>query len=240
MARGFAVFANGGFLVTPYFVDEVTDTSGRVVFKATPPLACPTCAQPVTDVQRIAASDEPAPPPGPVPPDRRAPVAITPANAFVMTDMMTDVIQRGTAQLAKTLNRRDIAGKTGTTSDRRDAWFVGFNADLSVATWIGFDQERTLGEREEGGRTALPMWVYFMDEALRGTAEHRQPEPPGVVRMWVSRDDGTPASAGGFGATFETFLEGHAPQGQGGVDGGLTDDVGAESVDASQGDESIF
>ena len=103
---------------------------------------------------------------------------------------MTDVIQRGTAQrAANALNRKDIAGKTGTTSDRRDTWFVGFNADYAAAAWVGFDQERSLGENEEGGKTALPMWIYFMQEALRDRPEHRQPEPPGVVRMWVSRRD---------------------------------------------------
>ena len=98
------------------------------------------------------------------------------------------MIQRGTAQRALALGRKDLAGKTGTTSDRRDTWFVGFNADIAAAAWIGFDQERSLGESEEGGRTALPMWIYFMEEALRGRPEHRLPEPPGVVRMWVSRD----------------------------------------------------
>ena len=178
---------------------------------------------------------------GPVPPDRVAPVAITPANAFVMTDMMVDVIQRGTAQLAKSIGRLDLAGKTGTTNDRRDAWFVGYNADLTVATWIGFDQERTLGEHEEGARTALPMWVHFMTEALRGVPEHRQPEPPGIVRMWVSRGSGSLASAGEFGAVFEVFLAGHSPLSGGVVDsGGLADSIDAESVEPASSEESIF
>ena len=212
MARGFAVFANGGYLVTPYAVERVTDADGNTVFQATPKLACPACVQ-ATGLGAVAT--------GPVPPDRQAPVAITPANAFVMTDMMVDVIQRGTAQLARSIGRLDLAGKTGTTNDRRDAWFVGYNADLTVATWIGFDQERSLGEQEEGARTALPMWVHFMTEALRGVPEHRQPEPPGVVRMWVSRDSGAPASAGEFGAVFEAFLAAHAPLSGGVVDGGL-------------------
>ena len=126
---------------------------------------------------------------------------------------MTDVIQRGTAQRAAVaLQRKDIAGKTGTTSDRRDTWFVGFNADVAAAVWLGFDQERSLGENEEGGKTALPMWIYFMQEALRDKPEHRQPEPPGVVRTWVSRESGAPTRAGAPGALFETFLEQYAPQ----------------------------
>jgi penicillin-binding protein 1A len=231
MARGFAVFANGGYLVTPYFVDKVTDTENRTVYQASPKIACSACVQ-AAGLGALAT--------GPVPPERQAPAVITPANAFVMTDMMVDVIQRGTAQLAKSLGRLDLAGKTGTTNDRRDAWFVGFNADLTVATWIGFDQERSLGEQEEGARTALPMWVYFMEEALRGQPEHRQPEPPGVVRMWVSRGTGSPASAGEFGAVFETFLAGHSPQSGTLADAGVVDGIDAESVEPSSAEESIF
>jgi len=139
--------------------------------------------------------------------------------------------------MEKYLKRRDIAGKTGTTSDRRDAWFVGFNADIVAAAWIGFDQERSLGESEEGGHTALPMWIYFMQEALRGRPEHRLPEPPGVVRMWVSRETGAPAGAGSSGAIFEAFLEQHTPQ-TGRPDYG--DGVDAESVTPQSSDDSIF
>jgi penicillin-binding protein 1A len=183
------------------------------------------------------AASEPATAGGPVPPDRRAPQAISPANAFVMTDMMTDVIQRGTATRAKSLGRLDIAGKTGTTSDRRDTWFCGFNADIAAAVWIGFDQERSLGENEEGGKTALPMWIYFMEEALRDKPPHRQPEPPGVVRMWVSRESGQPSRAGAPGALFEVFLEQYAPQ-PGSME--YSDDVGAETVQPANGDDSLF
>ena len=156
-----------------------------------------------------------------------------------MTDMMTDVVQRGTAQRAAVaLKRNDIAGKTGTTSDRRDTWFVGFNADYAAAVWVGFDQERSLGENEEGGKTALPMWIYFMEEALRDKPEHRQPEPPGVVRMWVSRESGAPSRAGAPGALFEAFLENFAPQP--GMGGFGDDGVGAETMETPAGDDSIF
>jgi penicillin-binding protein 1A len=213
MARGFAAFANGGFRVTPYLVERVTDGEGNEVFVAAPPVACADC-------------------PG-VP---AAPQAISPANAFVMTDVMTDVIQRGTAQSAKTIGRSDLAGKTGTTNDRRDAWFVGFNADVVAAAWVGFDQERSLGDNEEGGRTALPMWVGFMEEALRDRPEHRLPEPPGVVRMWVDRSTGRPTAAGAGGAVFEAFLETHVPQ----ADSIAADDSDAESVDPASGDDTLF
>jgi penicillin-binding protein 1A len=214
MARGFAVFANGGFRVTPYLIARITDGEDREVHAAGPAVACADCP------------GEPA-----------APLAITPANAFVMTDVMTDVIQRGTAQSARSLGRGDLAGKTGTTSDRRDAWFVGFNADYVAAAWVGFDQERSLGANEEGGRTALPMWIGFMEEALRDRPEHRLPEPPGVVRMWVDRGTGRPAAAGAAGAVFEAFLEAHVPQADA---SGEVDEVGAESVDPATADDTLF
>jgi penicillin-binding protein 1A len=215
MVRGFAVFANGGFRVEPYFIARIADRDDRTVSTAEPAIACADC-----------------------PGTTAAPQAITPANAYVMTDIMTDVIQRGTAQRAKTLGRSDLAGKTGTTNDRRDAWFVGFNADVAAAAWIGFDQERSLGDNEEGGRTALPMWVWYMEEALRDRPEHRLPEPAGVVRMWVNRETGRPTMAGSSGAIFEAFLEGNLPQSSGALDG--ADVVDAESVDPDAGEESLF
>ncbi len=235
MARGFSVFANGGWLVTPYFIAGVADASGTTIFQATPPLACPQCVdEPQVDA---AASTADGADQALVPPERRATRAISAANAYIMTDIMTDVIQRGTAVRARALGRRDIAGKTGTTSDHRDAWFAGFNADLAAVAWIGFDQERSLGDNEEGARAALPMWIYFMEQALRGRPEHRLPEPPGVVRMWVSRETGAPASAGSPDAIFEAFLERYVPQpGQSGYD---VEGVDEESVQPST-DDSIF
>ena len=90
------------------------------------------------------------------------------------------MIRSGTGQRARALGRGDIAGKTGTTNDGRDAWFSGFSADLAATAWVGFDQERPLGADEEGSHTALPMWIYFMREALAGRPEHRLPMPDGV------------------------------------------------------------
>jgi penicillin-binding protein 1A len=241
MARGFSVFANGGALVAPYFIDSVRDATGREVFRAEPLLACGLCDLPAAAVEPSVAADPAGAAPSAeslVPAERRAPQAITPANAFVMTDMMLDVIQRGTATRANSLGRRDIAGKTGTTSDRRDTWFVGFNADLTAAVWVGFDQERPLGEQEEGGKTALPMWIYFMEEALRDRPEHRQSEPPGVVRMWVSRETGAPTRAGAPGALFEAFIEQYAPQP--GVIDYSDESVGAETVEPATTEDSLF
>jgi penicillin-binding protein 1A len=260
MARGFAVFANGGWRVTSYLIEKVEDAAGAVVLQAEPPLACPQCedaapapalaagdgdaaATESPDAGSTGATQGAAPPPAPgddppIPPERRAPRAISAANAYVMTDIMTDVIQRGTAVRARSLGRSDLAGKTGTSSDHRDAWFAGFNADIVGVAWIGFDQERSLGDNEEGARAALPMWIYFMQEALSGRPEHRLPEPPGVVRMWVSRTSGAPSSAGDPGAIFEAFVEPFVPlPGQSGYD---SDGVDAESLQAPASDDSIF
>ncbi len=226
MASAYAVFANGGFRVTPYFIQRVEDAQGKVVMEAMPHYACADCTSPqpaglidtATATLRVTA---PSPEQSSTTPgvdvgayaqwEGLAPQAISPQNAYVMTDMMTDVIRRGTATRARSLQRDDIAGKTGTTNDRRDAWFLGFNADIVGAAWIGFDQERSLGPREEGARTALPMWIYFMGEALRGLPQHRLPAPPGLVTMRISAETGSPARPGDSGTIFETFMSGHTP-----------------------------
>jgi penicillin-binding protein 1A len=135
-----------------------------------------------------------------------------------MTDMMRDVIRAGTARRALALGRDDLAGKTGTTNDRRDAWFAGFNGGLVAVSWIGFDQERSLGAGEEGGRTALPMWIYFMREALRGRPEQRLGMPEGVITARVSPVTGALASPDDPDAFFEYFLADHPPAGAGAAD----------------------
>ena len=137
----------------------------------------------------------------------QAPRIITAENAYLMYDIMRDVIRRGTGRRALALGRSDLAGKTGTSNDRRDAWFSGFNSELVATTWVGFDQERTLGNREEGSRTALPMWMYFMAEALKGQPEAPLPRPAGVVTARISADNGLLALAGTPDAMFELFRE---------------------------------
>lgn len=139
--------------------------------------------------------------------DARAPRIITAENGYLMYDMMRDVIRRGTGRRALALGRSDLAGKTGTSNDRRDAWFSGFNQELVATAWVGFDQERSLGAREEGSRTALPMWMYFMAEALKGVPEAPLPRPPGIVTARISASTGLLALAGTPDATFELFRE---------------------------------
>jgi penicillin-binding protein 1A len=155
-----------------------------------------------------------------------------------MTDLMRDVIRKGTGRRALALKRDDIAGKTGTTNDRRDTWFSGFNADIVATAWVGFDQERSLGANEEGGHTALPIWVYFMGEALAGKPEHRLPQPEGIVTARISPTTGAIARPNDPDALFEFFLEGRLPGA-----GGLAGD-GAGAATGKPGtpvqEESIF
>ncbi len=167
----------------------------------------------------------------------RAPHVISAANAYLMTDLMRDVIRKGTGRRALTLKRDDIAGKTGTSNDRRDTWFMGFNADVVAGAWVGFDQERSLGAGEEGGHTALPMWVYFMGEALAGHPEHRLPQPDGIVSARISGTTGELARGNDPDAIFELFLAGRLP---GGANAGGATGNSQSSKSATQSDEPIF
>jgi penicillin-binding protein 1A len=234
MARGYAVFANGGQRVEAYLIDRVEDASGKVLSQAAPRLACPECGdrgygQALATVvpgdgNGVTRAGEAGGGLPAVPEDSLAPRAISAANAFVMTDMMRDVIRAGTARRALALGRDDLAGKTGTTNDRRDAWFAGFNSGLVAVSWVGFDQERSLGNLEEGGRTALPMWIYFMREALRGRQDQRLGMPEGVITARVSPLNGALASPDDPDAFFEFFLADHPPTGS-----GATDAAGAQA-----------
>jgi penicillin-binding protein 1A len=120
---------------------------------------------------------------------------ISPQNAFLIQDAMRDVIRRGTGVRARVLGRTDLSGKTGTSNDRRDAWFAGFNSDLVGVVWVGYDDDSALGPREEGSRTALPIWIEFARIALKGVPNHRMDMPEGIVTVRISKTTGCPASA---------------------------------------------
>jgi penicillin-binding protein 1A len=128
-----------------------------------------------------------------------------------MDDMMADVIKRGTGRRALSLGRADIAGKTGTTNEAKDTWFNGFTPNLVATVWVGFDQERPLGEAEEGARTALPIWINFMGEALKGVTEQRRAMPDGIVTLRISPDSGTLVSAENPNGVPEIFMADHLP-----------------------------
>jgi penicillin-binding protein 1A len=160
-------------------------------------------------------SDPDQAPPNPLPPliapGRIAERAISPQNLWIMDDMMADVITRGTGIRAGALHRKDISGKTGTTNEVKDTWFNGFNRNIVASVWVGFDQERPLGEGEEGSRTAVPIWTNFMREALRGQPDRPRPLPPGLVSLRISPKTGALAGANDADAINETFMEDHLP-----------------------------
>ena len=207
MARGYAAFANGGYRVEPYIIGKIDDAQGRTLYAAAPALACRDCEEPEdVDAELIQAFTD-------IYVDRPpAPRVIDAQNAYLMNDMMRDVVRRGTGVRAyRELGRTDLGGKTGTTNEARDAWFAGFNGDVVAVTWVGFDQERSLGEGEQGARTALPMWIDFMGEALEGQPVHSMERPPGIIDVRI--DPATGLAAGSReDSVFEKFRMEYAPQ----------------------------
>ena len=126
--------------------------------------------------------------------------------------MMRDVVRRGTGRRAMALGRSDLSGKTGTSNDRRDAWFGGFNADLAAIVWVGYDDDLPLGPGEEGSRTALPIWIDFVGVALDGVPEHQMPMPEGIVSVRIDRETGCRAGVGQPNTTFEVFEQDEVPE----------------------------
>jgi penicillin-binding protein 1A len=242
LAAGYATFANGGYKVTPYFIDRVTTADGELLYE-TKPLICPECnTPPETPVQLE--------PPAPelvsditelYPKQRAAPRIISPQNAYLISDMLQDVVRRGTAaSRAVVLGRRDLAGKTGTTNEGRDTWFVGFNANIVGAAWVGFDTNRPLGGYEQGARTALPMWVDFMREALAGTAERSPKRPAGIVEYRINPTTGLIAGDGTANSIFEKFDIDHLPEREQNAGFVAPLDSGDQGVVTSSAGEPIF
>lgn len=160
MLAGYSIFANGGFSVTPYFIQRIEDARGTVLSKSTPE-AIGSGAKQVIDAR----------------------------NAFTMVSMMQDVVKHGTAIRAMQLGRDDLAGKTGTTNDSIDAWFCGFQQTVVGISWIGFDQPRSLGDKETGGGAALPMWIGYMEKVLKDVPQAEYVMPENMVAMHIN-DDG--------------------------------------------------
>ncbi|HEX6550357.1 MAG TPA: penicillin-binding transpeptidase domain-containing protein, partial [Gammaproteobacteria bacterium] len=211
MARGYAVFANHGFRVTPYYIQRIEDGSGKTVFEADPQLACDNCS---VDTAGVAKTLTPASDATPPQMPKFAPQVITPQNDWLMTSMMQDVINHGTGQLARRLGRDDLAGKTGTTNDWTDAWFDGFNNDIVTVVWVGNDQPtQSLGNGEQGALAALPIWTDFMGAALQNVPDPADPypQPPGLVRARIDPKTGLLVSATSPGSIWEYFEAGHLP-----------------------------
>ena len=154
MAGAYSVFANGGYRVNPYLIAEVTDPNGAVVARAQPLVA-----------------------------EQNAPRAIDARNAYVMNSLLQSVAQRGTGAKTNMLKRTDLAGKTGTTNDSHDAWFAGYQHSLAAIAWIGYDNPRSLGDRETGGGLSLPVWIDYMGAALKGVPEFKPAIPDDVTTL---------------------------------------------------------
>ncbi|MGO3299908.1 MAG: penicillin-binding protein 1A, partial [Pseudoalteromonas sp.] len=222
LARGMSTFANGGHLITPYFITEVQDFAGNVLFKTEPELAC--------DNETIEPSKQP-------PSVTCAPRIISKQNAFLIADAMNSAIWgggswahktgwSGTGWRAQSLERRDLSGKTGTTNDSIDTWFSGFNRDIMTTVWVGFDNPgNPLGRStynsnldsgqisgaESGAKTAQPAWIDYMKFALKDKPEAPIEPPEGLVSVRIDLATGLLSHKNDYTSRFEYFTKGTSP-----------------------------
>jgi len=236
MARAYAAFANGGHLIRPHFIQSITDFSRQVVYETRPPVICDECEDEhfveVADLEEETQNEPEFRPldiatnsdgvevtsSGEIETlntaDSESPYAkqvITPQNAYLVRSMMMDVVRRGTGVRAMQLGRRDLAGKTGTTNEQRDAWFSGYNDHLVTSVWVGFDNHEPLGRRELGGRAALPVWMEFMAVALEGLEDSPPRMPEGLAQAKIDPESGLLARRDNEDAIMEIFQAGRLP-----------------------------
>ena len=234
IARGFAAFANGGYLIEPYFMDRIVDARGTVLFAASPQVVCRDCeteGDSVTEQIEIVEKVKPTFRPlqletgenilvteqesqqvedavsRPTP----APRVITEQNAYLIRSMMMDVVRRGTGKKAMELGRNDLAGKTGTTNEQRDAWFSGYNDEIVTSVWVGFDSHEPLGRNEVGGKAAMPIWIDYMRVALQGVPDRAPEIPEGITKARIDPDSGLLARIDNGKAIVEVFEMGSLP-----------------------------
>jgi len=220
IVRGYAAFSNGGYLVDPHIISRILGPQGELIYEANPPTVCPKCtladaAEQIDDDPtgqmtmvglRDAASRSQS-----QPIVNLAKRIVSAENVYIMTTIMQDIIKRGTGRRARVLKRSDIAGKTGTTNDQRDAWFSGFNGEIATTAWVGFDQPHPLGDFESGARAALPMWIDYMRLALKSSDEKPLMQPEGIVTVKIDPETGLLAPAGFPNAIFESFRKQNVP-----------------------------
>jgi len=233
LAAAYAIFANGGHAVTPRFLYSIRDADGEAlhepewhtVCRRCPPIPPPTApapeAGPATEATQPALRrlqpDAPAdadideqPLIGP-PRPQHAERVVSPQTVWLIDSMLADVVRRGTGRRALALERDDLAGKTGTTNDQRDTWFSGYAGGIVTTVWLGMDDNQSLGRQEQGGRTALPLWVEFMATALEGRPETRQPAPVGITRAPINPETGLRTRPDTPGAVQEWFHSDNLP-----------------------------
>ena len=220
LVRGYSVFANGGFLVEPYFINETKTYEDQIIFRANPLVVCNQCIgiqKQKSLTEEIDTPDEK---------DESAlsynndsflnaiysPRVVDARNIWIMNSITQDVIKHGTGRRALELQRNDLSGKTGTTNDQHDAWFSGFNSNIVTVSWVGFDKFKPLGIRETGGRAALPMWIDYMREALKEMPSSIMQRPKGLVTVRVDSKTGKITNADNPDAIFEVFRLENAPK----------------------------
>jgi penicillin-binding protein 1A len=231
VVTAYAVLANGGFKVDPYLIDRIEALDGTVLYQANPAIACADCENtidPATEptaqqgseaeltMEEIIQQQAPAQdeheaivaPPEPILAER----VVDKRTAYIIDDMLRDVVKRGTGRKARSLGRSDLAGKTGTTNGPADAWFSGYGGGIVTTTWLGFDKNELLGRREYGGSAALPVWIEYMRVALQGVPEVTRKRPEGIVSVKIDPETGLLARPGQQNAIFEIFREELAPR----------------------------
>lgn len=226
MASAYSVLANGGFKVSPYFIQRIESSEGETLFQANPAIACDNCIRPTnTNAANLDEAAAIQPPefidtntdvtenknlvPAPIIMAKRV---INPQLHFLINSLLRNVVKNGTGRRALSLGRNDLAGKTGTTNEQRDAWFNGFNPSMVAIAWVGFDNSKPLGNRETGGRAALPMWIDFMREALKNKPELDLPQPDGIASILIDPKTGLKSEASNPDAVFEYFRENNIPK----------------------------
>ena len=219
LVRGYAVFANGGFQIEPYFINETKTYDDQIIFRANQPVVCKRCINLQKERSQIIENDS-------IIEENEtglinenddintiyAPRVVDDKNIWIMNTITQDVIKYGTGRRALELQRNDLSGKTGTTNDQHDAWFSGFNSNIATVSWVGFDKFKPLGTRETGGRAALPMWIDYMREALKGIPDSIIQRPKGLITVRIDSETGEATNADNPDAIFEIFRLKNAPK----------------------------
>ena len=218
MTRAFSVFANGGYLVEPYLIKSITNQKGETVYQHNGLQVCPDCVVAKTDPEQESMNTTGADLDWtqPIDPEVEAPIKPAPRvipaeNQYIIESFMKDVVKRGTGTKALSLNRQDLAGKTGTTNDQMDGWFNGYQRDVVTTVWVGFDTPQPMGRGEVGGRVALPIWIDYMAVALDGVPEYQRPVPAGLISARIDAETGQLLPPGAAGGLLEYFKVGQLP-----------------------------
>ena len=251
IVRGYATFANGGYLIEPHFIEHVLDARGVVRFVTSPQIVCEECKfDEESDIEQIEIAEQVKPSFRPLQLETEenllvteqetyreqdkvasptpAPRVISEQNAFLIRSMMMDVVRRGTGKKAMELGRNDLAGKTGTTNDQRDAWFSGYNSEIVTSVWVGFDNHDPLGRYEVGGKAAMPIWIDYMRVALQNVPDQTPEIPVGITQARIDPVTGLIARIENRDAIVEIFEMGSLPPMEEATEGELSDAVSEE------------